>query len=98
MQRAKWMLLGLVAFALPATGCTHQWVRGLGDHGSQNLTMMEVQEEMNFYVWKSSEHIFYMCRDDGAALICKRECGAKGQDLQCPVSASSMGTHASNTR
>ena len=32
MQRAKWMLLGLVAFALPATGCTHQWVRGLGDH------------------------------------------------------------------
>lgn len=98
MRRLRWMLLGLAASVIPASGCTRQWVRGFGDHGTLNLTTMEVQETANYYVWRTSEHIFYMCRDDGAALICKRECGAKGQDLDCPASASAMGTHASNTR
>ncbi len=78
-------------------GCTKRTMLSFDDNPSQKLTTMQVMTTKNYLFWKTNEHQFFTCSDNGTALDCKRACGG-GTDLICPELSDTGYTSNTNIR
>ena len=93
----KVMLMMALMMSLLTVGCTRYAIRGASDHQDYKVTALEVTKMTNHVFWTSAEHVFWMCRDEGDTLVCKRRCGGD-TDLECPAATGGMGGITSNVR
>lgn len=95
MKTRTWIALAAFVGLLSA-GCVKRTIIAFDDHPTQQITLVEVMKQN--LVFKTAEHIFYTCADQGSQLVCKRLCGGN-TDLECPKSqAGSNGTVYTNVR
>lgn len=97
-MRQNLIRLGVSLGALFAVGCSNTYVTSFSDHATNPTTVLQAMHTWNYWVVRGAEHQFYMCRDTGNTLVCKKECGGDKVDLACPGLDLTFSSGTSNVR
>jgi hypothetical protein len=97
MKMTSLHAFAFIAIAVCGSGCMKRTLLTFEDHPKQAFTAVEVLEEKNYWITRTAEHRFLMCKDAGNQLVCARSCG-NAKDVQCPMGALTTLTRSTNVR
>ena len=80
------LVLALALGSLSFGGCASRRIKAFDDHQKHALSTLETFQTTNYWLWIDQEYQFYMCRDTGDQLVCRRECSGTN-DVKCPQGA-----------
>jgi hypothetical protein len=85
-----------LSFALLGA-CSSYRIHSVEDHGEKPVLKLETVRTSYTLFFTEVEHQYWLCQDQGEALVCHRSCGA-GTDMQCPTALVGDGFATHNAR